>query len=181
MAFPIVVTQETVDNFNRPSMEASKARAHANAGPRRRDSGTVKSEYTRVRNALASITGMRDKTREKLSNAKEQLEVAEKRLRELRAAGFTDRSSDVQKLIGYYFRSKVYDTSQHHPGLIEQLRGTIDTESKRLAELEVSVTKEQERIAPKLAELAAEYNEALSIENVAEGQTRPSRLMTREA
>jgi len=184
MSFPMVVSQKTVDEFNAPAKEAAlEAQRRNPVAILPRPSGTVKSEFLRRKLSLDSIVGLRDKCRSRLDTAKAQLPRAEERLKELREAGVSDRESNIQKLTGYNYFSKNYQTSQHVPGLIEQLRGVIDTESVRLAELEAAVRREELRLRPELERLETEFNEAVRLETLSAGRsvdTRPPRSLVRE-
>lgn len=164
----MIVSYEESARFDRAIQSAAKRAAALNPVKLKpRHSSVVKSQIERAKLASTRVRKMIEECSQALENAKTILAEANSKLKQLRDAGFRDNSSEVQKLTGFNFSSRVSETPLYYPGTIARCEELIDTEGPRLKSLQQSLEREEERLnSVVLPPLQLELEQALAIERV---------------
>jgi hypothetical protein len=167
----MVVPHEEFTTFNKAIAKAAKETQAMNPVKLKpRSSKLIQSELERAKLSLNSVGTMLQKSKEALVKANAALAVANEQLAELRKAGFTDKSPQMQRLCGSSFRSKATDLIVHQDGVICKLTAAIADHTPRVKMLQANHRREADRIAPIVRKLEAELVESLRLERLSEGR-----------
>lgn len=162
----IVIPFEESKRFEEAIQRSARRAAAVNPVKMKpRHSTVIRSEIERARLASVNVKGMICNAEEVIVNAKTTLANAKDRLQQLRAAGLSDGSSEIQKLIG--FSSRLSETPHFYPGVIDEASEIVETTEARLKALRARLVNEEERLnTVVLPPLQAELEEALLIERL---------------
>ena len=161
---PAVVTQQEVDNFNRPLRELS-ARLQANNKPSRRDSGTIRQAIENLKEPLNRFSRNLADLEQHRCEVVKALDNVNAKVAELKAAGA--HPSKLADLVGYSFSSKIStDGKGFVNGRLQNLQEELSLTERQIETKKKAVANRQALCDREIPALEAELKESLRLERL---------------